>query len=132
MSKHNGNDDESESKREQRLSNAYERMLERVREHYETPPPETGAPGLQQALDWARERAVELGELTRDEARIVGIFLWRDLEDAGIYLARSGRGMRDWLQFDLEFLETRFKDLLLSVADQTQLEWMAFNRNQAP
>ncbi len=130
MSKRDGNNDESEQDRERRLADAYEHMLERVREHYEKPSPESETSGLQQALDWARERAVDLGELTRDEARIIGVFLWRDLEDAGTYLARSGRDMRDWLQFDLEFLETRFKDLLLSVADQTQLEWMAFKRNQ--
>lgn len=122
--------DESDEEREKRLAHGYERMLERVRQQYDGSTPENKATGLQQALDWARDRAIELGELSRDEARIVGTFLWRDLEDAGTYLARTGRSLRDWLQFDLELAEAQVMDMLMSVADQTRLEWLEFNRDQ--
>lgn len=124
---------DSDEKRGERLTRGYERMLDRVRQHYrgDAPADEHGG-GLQQTLDRARARAVELGELSREEARIVGEFVWRDMTDAGSYLARTGRSLRDWLQFDLELVEARFMDMLMSVADQTRLEWEAFDRDQPP
>ncbi len=104
-----------------RLEQAYNTMLERVRHALDEFGEETG-PRLRLALERARERAVEMGELTREEADRIGEYLRRDLNEAGDYLARTGHELRDWLRFDLQLLEARFLDMLLSAADRTRSE----------
>ena len=64
-----------------RLVGAYERMLERVNgalKHAE----KTTVPTLRHALEQAREKAVELEEITREEAERVADYLERDMHDA--------------------------------------------------
>ncbi|MCP5419777.1 MAG: zinc ribbon-containing protein [Gammaproteobacteria bacterium] len=111
-----------------KLVHAYERMMERVKtllENFEQAEQET-LPRLQQSIEHAAEKAVELGELTRDEARQVGYYLKRDLQDAGHHLADSGHDLSAWLRFDLELIEDRMLDFLSSAADQTRLEMLTF------
>jgi len=103
---------------------AYRRMLERARGFMEGDTPHT----LQQAIDRARERAVDVGELTREEAQRVGEYVWRDLHDAGDYLSRTGRELREWAQIDLAMVEQSLFDLFASAADRTRLEIEQFNR----
>lgn len=114
-----------DAKKDKRLAEGMDRMLERTRAYKKE-----GGRGttLRDALEQARERAVDLGELTRDEARMLAEFLWRDLEDAGGFLARTGRSLRDWLYFDMELLEREFLERFLTVADQTRVEWLEFER----
>jgi hypothetical protein len=103
---------------------AYNRMMDRVRQTLEQA--EHGAGNaLQQSIDAAKRRAVELDELTRDEAEQVGEWLHRDLDDAGYFLAK-GRGLRDWLRFDLEQVEARLLEVFARAADQTRLDYLAF------
>jgi hypothetical protein len=47
---------------------------------------------LRASIEHAAEKAVELGELTREEARLIGGYLKRDLEDAGQYLTHHRSG----------------------------------------
>lgn len=115
---------------EQRLSEGMDRMLSRVSDAYRKDGNDR-VTTLSQALEHARARAEELGELTRDEARMLGEFLWRDLEDAGGFLARTGKSLRDWLNFDLELLERESLERFMSVADRTRLEWLEFQRRSA-
>ncbi|HYW93725.1 MAG TPA: zinc ribbon-containing protein [Gammaproteobacteria bacterium] len=113
----------------EREPHAYDRMLERVRDALE----DLGSsPQLHLALERAKERAVELGELSREEADRVGEYLRRDLQDAGEFLAAGGRGLRDWLQFDLEYLEQWFRDYWQSATDMTRVELANFERGLGP
>lgn len=106
-----------------RLTEAYNRMLERVREVADETTGEA-LPAIQKGVDKARETAVELGELTREEAEKIGAWLKRDLQDAGHYLSETGHELGDWLRFDLGLIEDRLVDLLTGLADKTALEWM--------
>ena len=107
--------------REAHLPQAYTRMLERVRatlgrtEH-------SPLPRVQGWITEAKDRAVELGELTREEAERVGDYLRRDLVDAADYLGETGRELRDWLRFDLELVEDRLREVFASMVDHTRLE----------
>ena len=95
-----------------RLVQAYDRMMERVKlrlEELEQAEREA-LPQLRASIEHAAEKAVELGELTREEARLIGGYLKRDLEDAGQYLTTTGQDLRAWLRFDLELLEDRMLD----------------------
>ncbi len=104
-----------------RLVNAYDTMLERVDDTLHRIE-DRGVPALRHSIDQARERAVELGELTREEAERLGRYIQRDMEDAAHYLAATGEEMRSWIGFDLRLVETRLLDMFASVADQTSLQ----------
>jgi len=92
---------------------AYETMLERVSK---------AGPILNKALDNARETAVELGELSREEADKIATYIERDMKDAAEFLVETRQDFKDWFKFDVELIETRLFDMFASVADQTSLE----------
>ncbi|MDG4598143.1 MAG: hypothetical protein P9F75_21040 [Candidatus Contendobacter sp.] len=110
------------------LARAYHRMMERVKlrlEELEQAEREA-LPQLRASIEHAAEKAVELGELTREEARLIGGYLKRDLEDAGQYLADTGRDLGAWLRFDVELLEDRLLDFFQRGVDQSRLEFPTF------
>lgn len=100
---------------------AYDRMLERVRAFMDEAEEEF-TPKIQYAIDSAKEKASELGELTREEAEKIGNYLQRDLKDAADYLAGEGEELGDWLRFDVELVEDRLAELLGQVVDTTKIE----------
>jgi polyhydroxyalkanoate synthesis regulator phasin len=104
-----------------RLTASYERMLGLVHEGVERFEQDT-LPQLRERLDQAREKMVELGELSREEADRLSTYLQRDIEDAGKYLADTGEEFRAWLKTDASLIEARFLHMLASVADQTSLQ----------
>ena len=97
---------------------AYESMLERVHEAADTAEKKT-VPWLREALAGAREKAVELEELTREEADRVSRYVERDLHEAAGFLADSGQELRDWLSFDWQLMQNRMLDMFAGMADQT-------------
>ena len=110
------------------LIQAYDRMMERVKirlEELEQAEKEV-LPQLRTSIEHAAEKAVELGELTREEARLIGGYLKRDLEDAGQYLITTGRDLRAWLRFDLDLLEDRLLEFFQRGVDQSRLDLLAF------
>lgn len=69
----------------EKLIRAYERMMERVHATVQHAEKET-LPNLQRHIDDARDKAVELGELTREEADRIATYLRRDVQDAAQFL----------------------------------------------
>lgn len=104
----------------EKLLYGYNRMMERVKDLLEQTGHKT-VPMLKTSIDKAKETAVELGELTRDEAELIGAYLRRDLEDAGEYLAETGNEFKDWFHFDMELIEDRLLEMFTAAADQTKL-----------
>jgi len=104
-----------------RLVDAYERMLGRTQEQIEQAQKET-VPVLRELLDRVKENMVELGELTREEATKVAEYVERDIHDAAAYIAETGEDLRKWWRFDLELIEQRILDAFSRVADQTSLQ----------
>ena len=109
------------SENDRRLGNAYQRMLERVKAAIETAEKDT-LPQLQEQIADAKEKAVELGELTREEAERLGDYLRRDLTDAAEFMARTGKELRDWLSFDLDVIEDRLASVFALMVDHTREE----------
>ncbi len=107
----------------EKLVNAYNRMLERVKKYAS----EKGA-RLMEGIDKAKEKAVELEELTIHEAEEIGDYLRRDVHDAGNYLAETGDDLKAWLRFDVQLIEDRYLDMFLAVADQTKLELLKLEK----
>lgn len=119
---------------EKRLAGGYQRMLERVRSAIETAEKDTW-PHLHEQIAEAKEKAVELGELTREEAEKLGGYLKRDLTDAAEFMTRTGQELRDWLSesrtgkalqdwlsFDLDVIEDRLMNMFALMVDHTREE----------
>lgn len=107
---------------------AYRQMMERVKHRLQDleQAEKAAFPQLSASIEHAAEKAVELGELTREEARLIGSYLQRDWEDAGQYLTVTGRDLGAWLRFDLELLEDRLLEFLQRGVDQSRLDLLAF------
>jgi len=118
---------EDKTTREQWLA-AYDDMMVRVKTAIEEAE-EATVPALRRHIHNARDLAVELGELTRDEAEKIATYLERDLLDAGRHLADTGHQLGDWLRFDIDLIEDRLLEALSSVADHTRLEMLQFERD---
>jgi hypothetical protein len=104
-----------------KLVDAYNRMMGRIRELIETADA-TAIPSLQKAIDMARHQAVHLGEITQEEAEAIGNYIKRDVNDAAEYLMESSHEFGEWLMLDIEIIEQKILELFLSVADKTRLE----------
>ncbi len=109
------------SQTEKRLAGAYQRMMERVKAAIETAEKDT-LPRLQEQIAEAKDKAVELGELTREEAERLGEYLQRDLTDAAEFMTRTGKELRDWLSFDLDVIEDRLMSMFALMVDHTREE----------
>jgi len=108
-----------------RMTDAYEKMLERVDGMLELAEKST-LPTLRRSLDQAREKAVELNELTREEAEKLTEYVERDMKDAAHFLLETGAEFRHWWQFDVKLIEQRMMDMFSNVADKTRLELERF------
>ncbi|HEY5718882.1 MAG TPA: zinc ribbon-containing protein [Gammaproteobacteria bacterium] len=104
-----------------RLVEAYDRMLERLEATWKRAGDET-LPTLQKQLEHARETAIELNELTREEAERIAGYLRRDLEDAAHYLEETRQDFRDWFRFDLQLVEQRLAQMFELMVDHTRAE----------
>lgn len=101
-----------------RLVSAYEAMLERVHEAADSAEKKS-LPWLRETLAGARDKAVELEELTREEADRVSRYVERDLHEAASFIAETGQEFRDWLSFDWRLMQSRMLDMFAGMADQT-------------
>ena len=101
----------------EKLVSAYETMLKRVSEVSEK-----ATPLLGNAIDHARETAIELGELSREEADKIATYIERDMKDAADFIVETGQDFREWFKFDVQLIESSFYKMFADVADQTSLE----------
>lgn len=104
-----------------RLTDAYENMLEHVHDAMQQTR-ENALPGLREYLSDVREKMVEVGELTQEEAKTISNYLERDIKDAAAYLVETGEQLTAWWRFDVQQVERRLLEMFINVADQTKLE----------
>ncbi|MCK5524654.1 MAG: zinc ribbon-containing protein [Thiomargarita sp.] len=97
---------------------AYQKMMTRVEETQKHSTTKT----LQQHIEAAIDRAVELEELSREEAERIGDYLRRDLHDAADFIVKTEQALADWIRFDLELIEERLLEMFSLMVDQTQQE----------
>ncbi|HAD32205.1 MAG TPA: hypothetical protein DCE77_11570, partial [Methylophaga sp.] len=110
----------SENNFEEKFTAAYDKMMERIQHFFEES--ETNAvPTLKQRIELAKLRAIELREVTAEEADKIAYYVERDLHDAAEYLETTGKEFSTWFNFDLQLVEARLYELFASVADRTRL-----------
>lgn len=105
---------------EERLTQAYERLLQRVDQTLSSVNERSGDI-LHRALDSAKEKAVELGELTREEADKIHESVIRDLHAAGEHLAEGEREFADRIRLNLLLAEKTLQQRLAMLAQETIL-----------
>ncbi len=103
------------------LGEAYEKMYERAIENIHTAEEKTG-PLLHKLIEEAKDKAIDLKEISEEDAEKIADYLKRDLSDAAHYLSESGRELKDWLGFETALLEADTLYLLQEIADPTTLE----------
>ncbi len=111
---------------------AYHRMLEHTQDAIKNTLEET-TPQLKKLIDSAVDHTIELGELTKEEAKKIGGYLHRDLDDASEYMQTTKKELADWFRFDIELVEDRIKDWFSTVTDSTRttLDKLAQNAEMA-
>ncbi|HED35134.1 MAG TPA: hypothetical protein ENJ08_13135 [Gammaproteobacteria bacterium] len=107
---------------------AYEKMLERSVSNLHQAK-EKSMQILHQFINQARDKAVELEELTEEDAAKVATWLKRDLNDFIDSLVEGENELKDWLGFETSLLENVFLDLMLQTADKTTVELLALKEN---
>jgi len=105
-----------------KLLQAYDKMVQRLHDAVERAE-KLAIPTIDENLKQAQEKAVELGELTREEASKVASYLKRDLEDVSAYLQETKKEFSEWLSFESGLIEGKIGDWINLVADKTKLEW---------
>src|SRR3569832_2986812 len=99
---------------DRRQLSAYDQMLARVVTRLQQTEHKTRA-ALQKSIEAAKDTAVELGELTRDEADLLGAYVRRDHEGVGQYLAKTGEDLKSRIQFVVLFFVLLLLGLFLVV-----------------
>ncbi|PHS73740.1 MAG: hypothetical protein COB22_00600 [Cycloclasticus sp.] len=105
-----------------KLIDAYDTMVKRLHDAAEKAE-KLAIPTIDENLKQAQEKAIELGELTREEANKVAGYLKRDLDDVSVYLQETKEEFSEWLSFESALVEGKIGDWIESVADKTKLEW---------
>lgn len=108
------NDTESKA----HLVPAYRKMMTRVEQTHQ----ESATTSLQAQIEAAKEKAVELNELSREEAERLSDYLRRDLRDAAEFITSTEQALADWMRFDLALIEDSFLDMFSLMVDQSRLE----------
>ena len=113
--------EEDNQQQRERHAHGYDRILQRAREYLDEFEEHAGD-AVATAVDRAKERSHELGELSREEAERIGEYVRRDMSDAAAWMEESGQEFGQWLRFDLEQVEQRLMENFLKVADRTRVE----------
>ncbi len=110
------------------LGAIYEDMYERVVDRFHKAKDKT-APQL---LDWiteAKHKAMELDELTDEDAKKLTIWLKRDFDDMLHHLSETEAELEEWLGFEATLFKSTLIQKLLDVADKTTLELLRMKEN---
>jgi Zinc-ribbon containing domain len=100
---------------------AYERIVHRVEESLGKAEKVT-LEELKHGIDQAIEFEEDVEELTKQEVSLLGAYLKRDLKNLNRFMGQTGKGLADWLKFDMGLLENKLQSMLKQVADKSIIE----------
>ena len=110
---------ESNSNSNQRLVNAYKNMVEQLRHIVDKA--QDAKPEVLHALENVKEKTIELGELTREEAEKISDYIIRDLHDAADFIDKNRSEFNDWISLEVDLIEDKILDLLPPLIDETRV-----------
>lgn len=100
---------------------AYERIINRVEESLGKAE-EVTLEELKHGIDQAIEFEEDVEELTKQEISLLGAYLKRDLSNFNRFMGKTGKGLAEWLKFDMALLENKLQSMLKQVADKSIIE----------
>lgn len=103
----------------QRLVQAYKNMVEHLRDLVDKA--QEIKPEMLHALENAKDKAVELGGLTREEAEKISDYIIRDLHDAADFIEENRAEFSDWISLEVDLIEDKILELLPPLIDETRL-----------
>jgi len=112
-----------------RLTEGYNTLLDRTKKSLEDITSETPSVALHNAMDKAKRKAVDMSELTIDEAEEIAEFLRRDIHDAANYIITEERELADWLRLDLLLIKKNILKNFEYIVDQMQSEIKHTSKN---
>ena len=110
------------------LGAAYENMYEHVAKNIHKVKNKT-APLLHELIDEAKQKALELEELTEDDAKKLTKWLHRDYEDVIHYISETKAELKDWLGFETALIESDIIQKSLETADKAATELLRIREN---
>ncbi len=78
---------------------------------------------LQEEIEKAVAFEEDAARLTAEEGALLKSYMRRDVGDLVSFMKDTGKGLREWLRFDLDVLEDGLKRSLLAIADHTLTDW---------
>lgn len=114
-----------------KLTDGYKNLIERTKKTLNEIDSEI-PPALHDAMEVAKKKAVEIGELTAIEADKVAEFVRRDIYDAAQYIKTKERELADWLKLDLLLLKKNILDDFDFLVKQMQSEIKHISKNMEP
>jgi len=103
------------------LGAIYEKMYESIAQNF-IKSEQKSAELLNKLIDETAQKFSELNEVSKEDIEKVSDYLKRDINDAALYLNKTGKEFSDWLGFESTLLEAEVSDLMLSAADPTTVE----------
>lgn len=110
------------------LGSVYEDMYESIVDSLQTAKNKT-APQLLEWISEAKQKAIELDELTDEDAKKLGLWLKRDFDDMLHYLSETEGELKEWLGFEVTLLKSTLIQKMLEAADKTTLELLRMKDN---
>ena len=110
------------------LSDAYEKMYESVADGMDKAKTKTG-PIIHELIDEAEEKITHLEDVTEEDAKNLGKWLRRDLDDAINYVSETGHALTEWLGFETALMKNTMINALLETADKTTLALLRMKDN---
>ena len=111
--------DHTSPQHSQEAPDVYNRLLERVYLSIDQVEAQSW-PLLRKKIEEAAEVELAAEEMTREELGLLQAYLQRDLREAGSVLHKTGEGVANWLNFDLQALEYAVVEKLFGIADKTR------------
>lgn len=108
-------------KKDKDLPQLYDRLAERAVEKLKELG-DTTTVTLQQVLEAAGARAVDMGEVTREEAEQLSHSIRHDLHDAARHMLEQERDFTDWLRLDALLIEKRLLQRVAQLVDVARQE----------
>ncbi|MCW8933631.1 MAG: zinc ribbon-containing protein [Gammaproteobacteria bacterium] len=112
-----------------RLTEGYNKFIDRTKESLDNISTDKASSALHQAMDKAKNKAVELGELTITEADNISRYVRQDVHDAADYIKTEKRELADWLRLDLLLIKKNILKNFESLVDQMKFELKHTSKN---
>ena len=103
------------------LIQAYDRLMGVAKQSLEQAKQE-GEPIIQSVIDAAKEKMINLGEMSRQEATEIGNYIMRDLHDVADYLNKQQQKLPEWLSRDLVKVEKQTVNKISPLIERAALE----------